>query len=137
MSGAVGHILWLGEVQRSSPYLVNFSCALVGLVLVPPMCFCWAASLSISLQTSIFPISFFLFLRPCLILARLPEMGRAFVSGNSFLHSWSRPMTLVVGLLHMELRSCPIFLLFSSRLLFNILSLDKALFKLLLTLIFV
>ena len=37
--------------------------------------FCWAAFLSISLLASVFPVSlplFFLFLRPCLIHARIP-----------------------------------------------------------------
>ena len=68
------------------------------------MCFvCWAAFLPISLLASVFPVSlplFFLFLRPCLIHARMPGWGRAFVHGHTFLHSWSGPMTLVVGLLH-------------------------------------
>ena len=65
--------------------------------------FCWAAFLSISLLASVFPVSlplFFLFFRPCLIHARMPERGRAFVHGHTFLHSWSGPMTVVVGLLH-------------------------------------
>ena len=44
--------------------------------------------------------SFFLFLWPCLIHARMPDWGRAYVHGHTFLHSWSGPMTLVVGLLH-------------------------------------
>ena len=43
---------------------------------------------------------FFLFLRPCLIHARMPAWSRAFVHGHAFLHSWSGPMILVVGLLH-------------------------------------
>ena len=53
-----------------------------------------------------FPVSlplFFLFFRPCLIHARLPDRVRAFVYevyGHTFLHSWSGPRTLVVGLLH-------------------------------------
>ena len=65
--------------------------------------FCWAAFLFISLLASVFPVSlplFFLFLRPCLIHAQIPDWGRAFVHGHTFLHSWSWPMTLVVGLLH-------------------------------------
>ena len=75
------------------------------LVLFPPdvFLFCWAAFLSISLLASVFPVSlplFFLFFRPCLVHARLPERGRAFVHGHTFLHSWSGPMTVVVGLLH-------------------------------------
>ena len=32
---------------------------------------------------------FFLFLRPCLIHARMPDWGRAFVHGHTFLHSWT------------------------------------------------
>ena len=55
--------------------------------------------LSISLLTSVFPL-FFLFFRPCLIHARMPEIRMAFVHGHTFLHSWSGPLTLVVGLLH-------------------------------------
>ena len=54
--------------------------------------FCWAAFLSISLLASVFPVSlplFFLFLRPCLIHARMPDWGRAFVHGHTFLHSWT------------------------------------------------
>ena len=65
--------------------------------------FCWAAFLSISLLASVFPVSlplFFLFLRPCLIHARMPNWGRAFVHGHTFLHSWSGPMIMIVGLLH-------------------------------------
>ena len=64
--------------------------------------FCFAF-LSISLLASVFPVSLpflFLFLRLCLIHARMPDWGRAFVHGHTFLHSWSGPMTLVVGLLH-------------------------------------
>ena len=44
-------------------------------------------------------LSLFLFLRPCLIHARMADWGRAFVLGHTFLQSWSGPMTLVVGLL--------------------------------------
>ena len=54
--------------------------------------FCWAAFLSISLLASVFSVSlplFFLFLRPCLIHARMPDWGRAFVHGHTFLHSWT------------------------------------------------
>ena len=64
--------------------------------------FCWAAFLSISLLASVFPVSlppFFLFLRPCLIHVWMPEWGRAFVHGHTFLHSWSGSMMVVVGLL--------------------------------------
>ena len=55
------------------------------------MRFCFAF-LSISLLASVFPVSlplFFLFLRPCLIHARMPDWGRAFVHGHTFLHSWT------------------------------------------------
>ena len=104
--GAGGHLLWLGEVRRSPPpFFVNLS-----LCLGRPcfgssdvFLFCWAAFLSISLLASVFPVSlplFFLFFRPCLIHARLPEGGRAFVHGLTFLHSWCGPMTVVIGLLH-------------------------------------
>ena len=41
---------------------------------------------------------FFLFLRPCLIHAWIPDWGRAFVHGHTFLHSWSGLMTLAFGL---------------------------------------
>ena len=50
--------------------------------------FCFAF-LSISLLASVSLPLFFL--RPCLIHARLPEGGRAFVHGHTFLHSWSGP----------------------------------------------
>ena len=53
--------------------------------------FCFAF-LSISLLASVFPVSlplFFLFLRPCLSHARMPDWGRAFVHGHTFLHSWT------------------------------------------------
>ena len=84
MSG--GHILLLGLVQRSSPCFVNLSCAEVGLV----------------------PVSlplFYLFFRPCLIHARMSDWNRAFVHGHTFLHSWSGPMTLVVGLQYVPVQS--------------------------------
>ena len=56
-----------------------------------------------------------LFLRPCLIHARMPELGRAFVHGHTFLHSWSGPMRLVVGLLDGAtfLSNLPLFLFVS------------------------
>ena len=50
------------------------------------------AFLSISLLASVYPVSlplFFLFLQPCLIHARMPDWGRAFVHGHTFLHSWT------------------------------------------------
>ena len=91
--------------------LVHLSCALAGLVLVPQIRFLFiylfifffggggAAFPSASWPLSFLSL-FFLFLRPCLIHARMPEIGRAFVHGHTFLHSWSGPMTLVVSLLH-------------------------------------
>ena len=58
----------------------------------------------------------FLFLLTCLIHARMPDWGWAFVHGHTFLHSWSGPMTLVVGLLHGAtfLSNLPIVLLLVS-----------------------
>ena len=101
---AGGHILWLGEVRRSSPVLLTYLCPGRPCFRSSDVfLFCWAAFLSVSLLASVFPVSlplFFLFLRPCLIHARMPDWGRAFVHGHTFLHSWSGPMTLVVGLLH-------------------------------------
>ena len=41
--------------------------------------------LCLSLSLSLF----FLFLRPCLIHARMPDWGGAFVHGHTFLHSWT------------------------------------------------
>ena len=103
------------------------------------MCFCFVGLPFF--PSASWPLSFlslFLFLRPCLIHARMPDWGRAFVHGHTFLHSWthflafmdtlscihghtflhswSGPMTLACC---MELRSCPIFLLFSSCLLYD------------------
>ena len=105
------HVSIWGFQNRVCPYPVlttwafmffNLSCAQVGLVLVPQMCFCFvglpffpSASWPLS-----FLFFFFLFLRPCLIHARMPDWGRAFVHGHTFLHSWSGPMTFVVCLLH-------------------------------------
>ena len=61
--------------------------------------FCWAAFLSISLLASVFPLSlplFFLFLRPCLIHARMVTgVGLlcmdtlSCIHGHTFLHSWT------------------------------------------------
>ena len=51
--------------------------------------FCLTAFLSISHLTSVFPVSlplFFIFLRPCLIHARMPDWGRSFVHGHTFLY---------------------------------------------------
>ena len=89
--------MWLGELKRSwrfLPLLCYLSC-----VYSRP---CFSSSdkffVLFSLRT---PVSlFFLFLWPCMIHARMPERGRAFVHGHTFLHSWSGPMTLVVNLLH-------------------------------------
>ena len=88
---AWGHILWLGEVRRSSHSFVNLSCALVGLVLVPLIGFCFVGVAFF--PSASWPLSFlslfFLFLQPCLIHARLPDWGGAFVHWHTFLHSWS------------------------------------------------
>ena len=90
--GAGGHILWLGE-EVPPPALLTYLCPggpCFGSSDV--FLFCWAAFLSISLLASVFPVSlplFFLFLRPCLIHARMPDWGRAFVHGHTFLHSWT------------------------------------------------
>ena len=74
-----------------SPALFYLSCAWVGLVLVPQMCFCFV--LLAFFPSASWPLSFlslfFLFLRPCLIHARMPDWGRAFVHGHTFLHSWN------------------------------------------------
>ena len=93
MEGAGGHLLSLGEVRRCPPALLTYLCPgrpCFGSSDV--FLFCWAAFLSISLLASVFPVSlplFFLFLRPCLIHARMPDWGRAFVHGHTFLHSWT------------------------------------------------
>ena len=50
--------------------------------------FCWDAFLSISLLASVFPVSrplFFLFLRPCVVHARIPVWVTAFVHRTHFL----------------------------------------------------
>ena len=108
------------EVQRSSPSTPELC---LGRPFIVPQIgflfifFFWGGGLpffpSASWPLSFLPL-FFLFLRPCLIHARMPDWGRAFVHGHTFLHSWSGPMTLTCC---MELRSCPILLLFSSCLL--------------------
>ena len=48
---------------------------------------------------------FFLYLRPCLIHARMPDWGRAVVHGHTFLHSWTHFLAFMewaddIGLLH-------------------------------------
>ena len=46
----------------------------------------------IIIPSASWPLSFlslFLFLRPCLIHARMPDRGRVFVHGHTFLHSWT------------------------------------------------
>ena len=59
--------------------------------------FCWAVYLSISLLASVFPVS----LPPTLLDSCANAwLGSVFVHGHTFLHSWSGPMTLIVGLLH-------------------------------------
>ena len=62
--------------------------------------FCWSAFLSLASWAFVSLPLFLLFLRPCLIHARMPDWGRAFVHGHAFLHSWSGPIALVVNLLH-------------------------------------
>ena len=81
----------VGWLERFSSCSVNLSCSsdvfcFFGLPLFP------SPSLSLSFPS--------LFLWPCLIHVRIPDWGRAFVHGHTFLHSWSGPMTVVVGLLH-------------------------------------
>ena len=101
MLGAGGHILWLGEVRRSSPSFVNMSCADRPCFSSSDMFFfCWTAFLSLSVLASVSLPLFFLFLLPCLIHAQMPDWGRAFVHEHTFLHSWRWPTTFVVGLLH-------------------------------------
>ena len=55
------------------------------------MCFCFVGLPFF--PSASWPLSFlslfFLFLRPCLIHARMPDWGRAFVHGHTFLHSWT------------------------------------------------
>ena len=77
---------------RLSCFSSFFRCVFVGLPFFPSAS--WPPAF-----LSLF-LSFSLFLRPCLIHARMPKMGRAFVHGHTFLHSWSGSMTVVVGLLH-------------------------------------
>ena len=75
--------------------------------------------MSPTLQISYTVLSFLL--KALQISRSMPEMGRAFVHGHTFLHSWSGSMTVVAIWRCMELRSCPILLLFSSCLFFNLL----------------
>ena len=106
----------LGNSLFALPLLARGGSAFLPQLCIPKLClgrpcfsssdkflFCWTASFSSNSWPlsflSLF-LSFFLFLRPCLIHARMPDSGRAFVHGHTFLHSWSGPMTLVVGLLH-------------------------------------
>ena len=90
---AGGHILWLVEVVVPPPALLTYLCpGRPCFSSSDVFLFCWAAFLSISLLASVFPVSlplFFLFLRPFLIHARMPDWGRAFVHGHTFLHSWT------------------------------------------------
>ena len=118
----LGAVLWLGKF--SAPPLSTPQLCLGRPFLVPQIVFFiiiiffWKGGglpffPSVSWPLSFLPL-FFLFPRPCLIHARIADWGRAFVHGHTFLHSWSGPMTLACC---MELRSCPILLLFSSCLL--------------------
>ena len=60
-----------------------------------------AGSSVVKRSSACWPLSFLsLFLRPCLIHARMPGRIWSFLHGHTFLHSWSGPITLVVGLLH-------------------------------------
>ena len=96
-AGSVILLLWklqvplfcLPELYLDKPYFISSDGFL----------FCWAALLSASWP--LFPVScsFFLFLGPCLIHARMPDRNRDFTHGQTFLHSWSGSMTLVVCLL--------------------------------------
>ena len=67
------------------------------------MCFCFVGLPFF--PSASWPLSFlslfFLFLRPCLIHARMPEIGVGLLCMDTLLlHSWSGSMTVVVGLLH-------------------------------------
>ena len=113
----LGAVLWLGKF--SAPPLSTPQLCLGRPFLVPQIVFLFfflggGGGLPFFPPAS-WPLSFlplfFLFLQPCLIHARISDWGRAFVHGHTFLHSWSGQMTLACC---MELRSCPIFLLFSS-----------------------
>ena len=74
----------------------------VDFLLVPRIDFCFVGLPFF--PSASWPLSFlslfFFFFQPGLIHARMPERSRDFVHGHTFLHSWSGPMTLVVGLLH-------------------------------------
>ena len=110
-------IPWLTEVRHSSSKFVNLiSCAKVCLVSFPEIDFC-ITGLHFFPSAS-WPLSS-LFLRPCLIHARMPERSRAFVHGHTFLHSWSGPMKLVVDLLREATCSCPILRAPSTTAIFN------------------
>ena len=76
----------------------NLACAWLGVVLVPQVGFLFVGlHFFLSASCPLLFLSFFLW--PCLIHARMLEKWRAFVHGHTFLHSWSGPLTLVVGLL--------------------------------------
>ena len=91
--GQGGHILLLGKLGVPPPALLTYLCpGRPCFSSSDVFLFCWAAFPSIILLASVFPVSlplFFLFLRPCLIHARMPDWGRAFVHGHTFLHSWT------------------------------------------------
>ena len=100
---AGGHIPWLGEVKAFLPSFVNLSCtqftgrpcfSLSDIFFVQLACLSCHQPPGICLSYLLF-----LFLRPCLIHARMSGRSRAIVHGHTFFHSWSEPMTLVVGLL--------------------------------------
>ena len=77
----------------------NLNLSRVGLVLVPQMYLCFVRLPFF--PSASWPLSFLsLFLWPSLIHVRMPELGRAFVHGHNFVHSWSGLIILVVGRLH-------------------------------------
>ena len=80
-----GYILWLGEVRHFPPSIVNLIVFLLVFVLLVGL-------FSTSLLASCFNYlssSLFLFVWLCLIYAQMPDWGRAFVHGHTFLHSRS------------------------------------------------
>ena len=97
-----GHILWLGEVRRSSPCFVNLSVP-GGPCFSSSDVFCFAF-LSISLLASAFPVSLFPLPPPLLDSYANAWLGQGFcawthflafmdtlscIHGHTFLHSWT------------------------------------------------
>ena len=83
-SGAGGHILWLGEVRRSSPYFVTLSLCLGRPCFSSSdvFLFCWAAILSISLLAS---VSLFPLLPTLLDSCANARVGQGFCAWTHFL----------------------------------------------------